>query len=113
MGRGAHLAQACALLPCGHGPGVSFIKLNEGFLLKCMCAQKPKMVYVKNIQTDKTVSTRTCKQSLLYKSHITYTCAHVSQPLIPPCTQPFLTINSQYKAPHECVMRINVTLSIV
>ncbi len=49
----------------------------------------------------------TCKQSSLYKSQITYECAHVNQPLIPPCTRPLLTINSQCKAPHECDPLLN------
>lgn len=56
----------------------------------------------KNIPIYKTVRTHTCKQCSLYKSQITRRCAYVNQPHIPPCTRPFLTINSQCKSPHDC-----------
>ncbi len=65
----------------------------------------------KNVHIYEIVRTHTCKQSSLYKSQITYKCARINQPLIPPRTRPFLTMNSQCKAPHECdphIKRSNV-----
>ncbi len=47
-----------------------------------------------------------CVSNLPFINHL-WVLISVNQALIPPCTPPFLTVNSQCKAPHNCDPHIN------
>lgn len=83
-------------------PEVSLIKRVRRIQTKSVHTHNSwKMVCAKKILIFKTVHTYTCSQCSLYRSQVTWKCAHLDQPHIPPCVRPHSAWNGQCKAGHE------------